>query len=39
MVYQVESGEAVGCEVDIPWLSVNPTEGTVPVHGGGTAAR
>jgi hypothetical protein len=26
-VYQVESGEAAGCAVDIPWLTVDPTEG------------
>jgi hypothetical protein len=29
VAYQVESGETAGCEVDIPWFSVNPTEGTV----------
>ena len=28
-MYKVESGEAFGCSVDIPWLSVNPTSGTV----------
>ena len=29
VAYQVVSGEAAGCEVDIPWFSVNPSEGTV----------
>jgi Carboxypeptidase regulatory-like domain/S-layer homology domain len=33
-VYQVESGEAAGCAVDIPWLTVDPTEGTVAPSGG-----
>jgi hypothetical protein len=29
VAYQVNSGESAGCAVDIPWFSVNPTEGTV----------
>jgi Carboxypeptidase regulatory-like domain/S-layer homology domain len=33
-VYQVESGESAGCAVDIPWLTVDPTEGTVAANGG-----
>jgi len=32
-IYQFESGETGWCVNDIPWLSENPTEGTVP--GGG----
>jgi Carboxypeptidase regulatory-like domain len=38
-VYQVESGETAGCEVDIPWFAVDPETGTVPaaaLGGGGT---
>jgi hypothetical protein len=30
VVYNVATGENAGCAVDIPWLSENPTEGTVP---------
>ncbi len=33
-VYQFESGETGWCVNDIPWLSENPTEGTVPGGGG-----
>ncbi len=33
-VYEIESGEPASCSVDIPWLSENPTEGTVPAGGG-----
>lgn len=29
MVYAVDSGENVGCSVDIPWLSESPTSGTL----------
>ncbi len=29
VVYNVATGEAAGCAVDIPWLSENPTEGSV----------
>ena len=29
VAYNVVSGEATGCAVDIPWLSEDPTEGTV----------
>ncbi len=28
-IYMVDSGENVACSVDIPWLSENPTEGTL----------
>ena len=34
-VYEVESGETGWCVNDIPWLSENPTSGTVPSTGGG----
>ena len=37
VVYQVDSGEVGGCEVDIPWFSVDPETGTVSPNGG-TAA-
>jgi len=36
VVYNVSTGENAGCAVDIPWLSLDPTEGTVS-SGGGTA--
>ena len=36
VVYKVASGEAAGCAVDIPWISLDPTEGSV-TSGGGTA--
>ena len=37
-IYKVASGEAGSpCSVDIPWLSVDPTSGTVPPRPG-TAA-
>ena len=36
VVYNVSTGENAGCAVDIPWLSENPTEGTI-ASGGGTA--
>ena len=29
IVYNVDSGETVGCSVDIPWLTENPTSGTL----------
>jgi hypothetical protein len=29
VVFNVDSGENVGCSVDIPWLSENPTSGTL----------
>ena len=33
MVYQISAGEAGPCGSDIPWLSEDPTEGTVPPGG------
>ena len=33
-LYKVDSGEDFFCEVDIPWFSANPTEGTVTSNGG-----
>src|SRR5262249_36182123 len=40
-IYNVESDEGFACSLDIPWLSENPTTGTVPAAttpggGGGT---
>ena len=35
-MYNVATGEAAGCAVDIPWLSENPTEGSVSAGGGTT---
>jgi hypothetical protein len=37
-VYQVDSGENVACAVDIPWLSENPTEGTLGAGAGHNGA-
>ena len=34
IVYNVSSGEAAGCATDIPWLSEDPTEGTLSAGGG-----
>ena len=34
-VYEVESGETGWCVTDIPWLSEDPTSGTVAGSGGG----
>ncbi len=34
VIYEFESGETGWCVDDIPWLSENPTEGTVPGSGG-----
>jgi hypothetical protein len=34
-VYNVESGEPASCSSDIPWLSEDPTAGTVPPAGQG----
>src|SRR5262249_31767546 len=31
VVYSVDSGENFGCAVDIPWLSEDPTSGTLSV--------
>ncbi len=33
-LYKAESGESYSCQVDIPWLTVNPTTGTVSANGG-----
>ena len=33
-VYEIESGEPPSCGGDIPWVSEDPTEGTVPADGG-----
>ena len=33
IMYKIESGEAYGCSVDIPWLSEDPTSGTVSSGG------
>jgi hypothetical protein len=33
-LYKVASGESAGCAVDIPWFSLDPTEGTVAANGG-----
>jgi hypothetical protein len=41
-IYQVASGEAGspgGCSVDIPWLSEDPTSGTVPPGAGAGASN
>jgi hypothetical protein len=35
VVYEVASGESGWCVNDIPWLSENPTSGTIPGSGGG----
>lgn len=35
-VYQIQSGEPAACSSDIPWLSENPTTGTVSSGIGGT---
>ena len=37
-VYSFESGETGWCVNDIPWLSEDPTEGTLPGSGGNGAA-
>ena len=34
IAYNVASGESTSCAVDIPWLSENPTSGTVASNGG-----
>jgi len=34
VLYKVASGEVGKCDNDIPWLTVDPTEGTVPANGG-----
>jgi hypothetical protein len=34
-VLEVESGEPGWCVTDIPWLSEDPTSGTIPASGGG----
>jgi hypothetical protein len=34
VVYQIESGEAAGCEVDIPWFAIVPDTGVVGPNGG-----
>ena len=36
-VYEVESGERGWCVGDIPWLSEDPAEGTIPGSGGGSS--
>ncbi|MFY9549541.1 MAG: carboxypeptidase regulatory-like domain-containing protein [Thermoanaerobaculia bacterium] len=33
-VYKVESGESAGCQVDIPWLTEDPTSTAVAANGG-----
>ena len=38
-VYAFESGETGWCVNDIPWLSENPTEGTLPGSGGNGSAQ
>ncbi len=35
-IYEVESGETGWCQNDIPWLSEDPTSGTIPGTGGGS---
>ncbi len=34
VVYQIDAGESGSCEVDIPWFSVDPKEGSVDPNGG-----
>ena len=38
-IYMVDSGENVACSVDIPWLSENPTQGTLAAGNGSSSSQ